>query len=704
MRGRLIATIAAGCIAASAAGADTPAQGGAIETADAGPTRLDDISVTATRSPISSYSYPGMVTVIDRAEIEQNDPSTISDLMKDIPGVHFQGGPRRTSETPSIRGYGGENVQVRIDGARNNFVSGHDGRLFLDPALLSSAEVLRGPASSLYGSGALGGVLSFRTLEAGDLIGAGQTYGARAGAGYQDVNEEMFATLAGAARPTENLDLVLGGVYRDSDDIQLGSGATLISDDDIRSGLAKMTARPLDGLSATVSYLRFRNDAREPDNAEGATAVSSSNPLVDKDVKSDTLSGEFLYTPTGSNWIDLNVTAAFTDSQVDETAPTSGRRTERDVETMSLFADNRTRFSLAEGAGLTLTYGVEGNQDDYVGRDSTSSTGSRDGVPNADATVLGAFVQGEFEVAKTLPGTLRVIPGLRFDSFEAEAAGQTEDNSDREASPRIGVSYAPVPWLLGFANYAHAFRAPSVNELYLSGTHFSIPLGRTTAVNRFIANPDLKPEKSRTFEFGAGLNFDNVVSAGDAVRVKGAWYRSKVEDLIDLDVDFAFTPGCFNPSAGACSAGTTTAENVANAELEGFEIEASYDSRRFFARAAFDGIDGENTDTGEHLGILTPNRLRFNVGYKILELDSLIGFRTELADKFDEVNSAGEERDAYATFDVYARWAPQQEWLKGFAFNLGIDNLFDADYEVVNAGVSEPGRNFKASVTYAIAF
>ena len=65
-----------------------------------------------------------------------------------------------------------------FDGARQNFGSTHDGRFFIDPRLLDSVEVLREPASSLYGSGATGGVIEFRTVDAADLLAQGQTAGA----------------------------------------------------------------------------------------------------------------------------------------------------------------------------------------------------------------------------------------------------------------------------------------------------------------------------------------------------------------------------------------------------------------------------------------------------------------------------------------------------------------------------------------------
>ena len=139
--------------------------------------RLVPISVTATRNPIRAFEYPGMVTVIGRDAIRGVQPSAADDVLRSVPSVEFTGGPRRTGESPSIRGFDGADVIILLDGARQNFGSTHEGRFFLDPSLLREVEVLRGSASSLYGSGGTGGVIEFRSVEAGDFLLPGERAG-----------------------------------------------------------------------------------------------------------------------------------------------------------------------------------------------------------------------------------------------------------------------------------------------------------------------------------------------------------------------------------------------------------------------------------------------------------------------------------------------------------------------------------------------
>src|SRR5690606_8926203 len=111
--------------AAPAVAQDAPNAGG-MQLAS-----LESMTVTATRSPIAAFSYPGAVSVIDRQDIDDLLPSTASDLFDGVPGVQFSGGPRRTGEVPAVRGMQGEGVLVLFDGVRQNFISGHDGQFFI---------------------------------------------------------------------------------------------------------------------------------------------------------------------------------------------------------------------------------------------------------------------------------------------------------------------------------------------------------------------------------------------------------------------------------------------------------------------------------------------------------------------------------------------------------------------------------------------
>jgi hemoglobin/transferrin/lactoferrin receptor protein len=328
-------------------------------------------------------------------------------------------------------------------------------------------------------------------------------------------------------------------------------------------------------------------------------------------------------------------------------------------------------------------------------------------VPNAESTFVGFFSEAEFtfgQVGHGL-GQLMLIPGIRWDSFQSSS--DLGDSIDETAlSPKIAATWSPLEWFNLFGNYGKAFRAPSYNEAYAVGNHFLLPTASGLVANDFIVNPDLQPEEALGWEVGAAVKFENVVTASDQFRLKGSYYENTVDNLIQLDVNIPFQ--CFLPfpspacGSGAAFGNTSQNVNIQNARLDGVEIEATYDSSFFYARATYAQINGVDLDTGEFAGNLFPDRYFLDAGFKLPMIDSRIGARATFAAAFNEVNEPSERRDAYQVFDLYAVWQPDEGSWKGLRVDLGIDNITDEDYEVVAAGVSEEGRNYKAGLSYTI--
>lgn len=710
MKATLLASVTGVALLAGVARASEPA----VSVAEPAET-ADVITIFATRNPTEAFEYPGSVTVLERELIEDFNLSSISELFVAVPGANFDSGPRRTGDTPSVRGVGGGGVLIYFDGARQNFISGHDGRAFIDPELLKAVEVVRGPTSALYGSGALGGVIAFRTITADDVLSEGETAAVRLGAGYQSVNEEWRYTGTGVFRtPDGAFDAIGSLTFRESGDIALGSGDDLPADDEILSSLLKATARPADGLQVSATWQRFDGETVDPSNPQGANTAGSGNALVDRSIDGETIQGVLSFRPADSNLIDLNLTAYSNTTTVEEAEVDTSRVVEREVETLGFALDNRSRFSVGERLGVVLTYGGEYYVDEQTGTDTDEADGSRGGVPDAESRFTGVFAQAEIEAVRPLgaPGVLTLIPGVRWDRFENEAIDQP-DTDDDAVSPKVGLSYAPVPQILIFANWAEAFRAPNFNEIYADGVHFSLPDPAAPAgppvfvSNDFVTNEDLGPEESETIEFGLGVDFEGVFGASDRLTAKASYYNSQVDDLINLEVNIP--AGCFGAPFPVCGSGEAFGNysryaNIQNAEIDGVEVEVSYASDLFYARANFSSIDGEDRDTGEHIGSLQPDTAFIDAGFRLAAADARIGGRVTLADEFDKSDDANEFRDGYAKGDVYLVWTPQYAGLKGVRVDLGVDNVTDADYEVIAAGVSQPGRNYKAAVRWGATF
>jgi len=668
------------------------------------------ITVTATRNPRPAFSYPGQVTVLDRDTIDTLAPGDLDDVLRAMPGVDVRGGPRRTGQTISMRGLGGENVLILIDGARQSFISAHDGRVFLDPELLQSVEAVRGPASALYGSGAVGGVLAFRTARAADFLEEGQSAGYRLRVGHEDGADERFgvATAFGHAGGFDGL-VSLGG--RRSGDIALANGLDLPADDDIATWLAN-GGFSVEGLGEVrVGLQGFRNVAIEPNNGQNARIGGGTG--LDADVKkvvhSQTLRVGGRLAPSGLGWLDANIVAYTTASAVTEQELRTPRRIVRDIETTGISIDNRTAFDLLGGDAL-LTLGADWWRDEQVGRDTTGPTGTRDGVPDGRSAFTGVYAQLEVETGAPLglPGTLALVPGIRLDSWENSADGDPRGNSDERLSGRLAVRYAPIEPLFVYGSWAQGFRTPSINELYLDGIHFSIPLppgppGRPRVANNvFVPNPSLRPEVSESFEVGLGVDADGVFAARDTLRFKLGWWHADIEDLISIavigggPVATCFVPPFFSP----CNAGTTESRNVRNAELEGVEAEIGYTLGLLSLTGVYSTVDGRDASTGAPVGVLSPPRLVGDLRYVIEPADLVLGLRAEVAGAFDRTAIAAERRDGYTLVDLYATWRP----LAVLRIDVGVDNVADAEAERIFAGVPEPGRSARIAVTFEQRF
>ncbi len=202
-----VTTALAAVLGASALGAAR-----AAEEADADST----ITVTATRAPADTFDVPAVVTVVTDEEIEGNLVTDIKDLIRFEPGVSVRTEPSRFGAALgatgrsgnsgfNIRGLDGNRVLFQIDGVRvpDSFSFGPNafGRGdYLDLDLLNSVEILRGPASALYGSDGLAGVVSFITKDPNDFLAEDENLGLRTRAAYASADESVVLGLTTAGR------------------------------------------------------------------------------------------------------------------------------------------------------------------------------------------------------------------------------------------------------------------------------------------------------------------------------------------------------------------------------------------------------------------------------------------------------------------------------------------------------------------------
>ncbi len=672
-----------------------------VSTVSAQPMQtLDTVVVTATRSEQPSFTLPGIVNKVDATAPEHAGATTAEDLLIDLPGVEFAGSARRNGQVPSLRGYDGSGVLVLFDGVRQNFQSVHDGQFFIDPSLLKSVEVVKGPSSTLYGSGALGGVIAFETVSASDLLAPGETQGAIVRTGFQSVNDEFFTSGSAYGRAGD-FDLLASLTYRNSDDIRLGNGQDLAADDDIRTGLVKVDYTGLDNHHIGVSLQHYDAEAIEPNNPQTGITGPTSADEVDKDIVSTTAKLSYDFMPLSFPEFQVKTQWYYTNTELDELIvdPTAtnqpGDVLTRELDTIGANIDAQYEYTAHEAFDVTTSFGVEAYRDDQNGADS--SRGERGGVPDAEADFYGAYLQTEFdfEAPGSMPGTFLVIPGVRYDSYSSD---DTNGNSNDENafSPKIAVTYQPDDRFMVFASYAEAFRAPNLTELYTTGRHFVVG----PFVNNFVPNPGLKPETNQTIEFGFGVDEKELFHEKDRLQFKASRFFTQADDFIDAEVTGLNVSGaCFSPFPPPnCSAGTTQSVNVPSADIWGYEGSLNYRLAAFRADFGAAYLTGKNDRTGDYLTNISPLTLTSHFAYNIEQVNTTVGIRSTFASEHDNVNDPSEVRDSYDVHDIYASWTPEK--LESLTLRAGVQNLFDEAYERVFANSLEPGRNYTVQVSW----
>jgi len=656
-----------------------PAIGDPIEV------ELGPVTVNATKTSRPLDEVPESVSIIDRAEIDQRQPQNLGDLLEDLPNVAVGGGPRGIGQAVTIRGLSDDRILFLLDGARQNFAGAHNARLFVEPDLLRQVEVIRGPASALWGSGAIGGVIALETVDASDLLAPGQTIGARARAGYQGVNGQWMGGAAAYGRLNDQLDLLVDLTYREAGDTRLGDGEDLENSGfDRTSGLAKGTWS-VDGRNwFSASYLGFSEDGEVPSNAQ--TEATPEN-LVDRTTRQDNLNFRYWNDDAENPYFNPSLLLYRNLTRIDEDRKQDGRSDETELTTIGLDARNTMRLSLSARINQIISYGLEYYED--------SANAKRDGAPRSSAPdgsqqVISAYLQDEILIGERLS----LIPGIRFDDYSSKLdQGSAETNEDSAWSAKIGANLQVTDWLSLQASYNEAFRAPSPAELFVSGVHFTCGRG---CQNLFVPNPDLKPEKAHNKEIGLRLSQQDLLADGDRAGFRAAFFRNDVRDFIDREVIFTFRPIPGNPGPG----GVTTQENVTDARLEGFEIEAVYDAPRWFAGLAYAQTRGDNETTGEPLASVQPDEWISRLGLRFPAQGLEIGARGRFIAAQDRVPEGIEPSERYNLYDIWLTWRPTER-LAGLSLDLGVDNLLDEDYTPYLSVLQGPGRNIKATLSYS---
>jgi len=504
-------------------------------------TSLTTVTVTATRRATDVQAVPTPVSVIDSTLLRERMPNTAADLLRELPGVDVIGTGTNQAR-PSIRGQRGQRILLLQDGMRlNNARRQQDfGEIpgIVDVATIQRVEVVRGPASVLYGTDAIGGVMNIITKvpsfakDAPTTAGSiGYRYGS---AGELTRGDASFSVRAG------NFVLLATGAKRDAADYKAPAGhyGNVKFNDDValrNAGVNDKNASFYLGWrykTGTGVFVRAETyDARnagfgfiEPSIVGGdPTKIQITYPAQHFTKWSTGFSSGLISTPVADkvdfttyrqvNGRDLaqSIFAPFGAPFPLTTGVDIQTRNHTDLTTAGLRAEATKIF-----ARDIIVYGVDYFHDNAVGRDSSQTTvfgfgppkpksKNTPSLPSATLASTGLFVQNDLRVYDRLS----LIVGGRWQRVMSEALPTTGLTTIPPGDVQSTTVFATnalfkvTSQLNLVASVGRGFRAPNLVERYFNG-----PTPEGSAYQT--ATPGLKPEKSLNYDLGAKYRNEHI--------------------------------------------------------------------------------------------------------------------------------------------------------------------------------------------------
>jgi hemoglobin/transferrin/lactoferrin receptor protein len=716
------------------------------------PISLDQITVTATRGEKQVLDVPGTVSIMSRQDLDQRITRDMQDLVRHQPGISVN---RQTTSTDpfanfggfTIRGVGGNRVQMQVDGARVIERVTDGNRDFVDLPFLKNVEIVRGPGSVLWGADALGGIVAYRTLDPQDLL-KGQNrldkdkpYAVRLSSAYDSLDRSFVKTGVAAFRFSPLLEGIFGVSQKTGHEAKL----TKARADGGRWGCPVPTSRflgcnQLNPLDTTVwnafGKLVFKPGGDHSFKLTGEYYDSDStvNQLNDYNVVSSGIrNGAYIRNQVKSRKRialehEWDVGASFLDSirwQASyspqsrtfvsnrlQTLTNGQQRYTRglhDYEEQFSQLDIQAKSSFALGPSFhRLTYGFQGDitRTDYKRQDDvrnlatnvlTTTVAGGFNFANATTTRADIYIQDEIEL---LSGRWTITPGIRYATYNIDprlgpgyviVPGKAPREIDsQKVIPQVGTIFKLDETYSLYGRYAEGFKMPTAEQLYTS-----LP----ASTYNLIPNPDLRPESVRSYEAGVRGQF---AQGWFSVGVFHARYKDFIQSLYQI-------PGTVD----------YTYRNVSQVQISGIEASAEYRlHERWLLNASLSyQYADQRVTAGAAKTPFDVNPFKAVTGVKYLMPE--YGLEAEVIGTFAGGANRASTTDTfkqggYSVFDAYLNWKPTSFiTLRG-----GVENIFDRRYFANLVGGSyaktastsvaaanplelqtAPGRTFKVSAT-----
>lgn len=669
---------------------------------------LDEVKVTAGRVEQELMDVNMSVSVITQEEIRRSSARNVGELLEDIPGVRINNDGGQGMKRIKIRGEDAFRTLVMIDGQKVSEHKSMSGSpMLIDPSMIERIEVIKGPASVLYGSDAIGGAINIITKKGGT----------------KPVEGEVSAGMNTSASGKNASGSIYGGI----DGWKYRLSASIEDNDNLKTPKGEMentyfTARSVSGF---LSY-DFTQDATVGASLDyydlefGSSDVNTPGFAVDVPKWTRFKAAAFgEFKNITSSFVRLRTDFFYQKSKKDMTNTVPGIWTQEDVDTFKAGGFNEQflgMFGVKAGNEYVLqphasndmsqygfsiqtdwqigdrNYLIAGYEISYDDLNAHSWNIGTNVLPmmltdkNYDGYQMTNAVYASIETL--LPARLTLTYGARYtwvktdmDSINNNMGTKTSgEGSDGKIVFNAGVLWHGTDNLTLRASYAQGYRSPILQELYIDTS-----MGSTGTT---YANPDLKPETSDNFEIGARWNSTGL-SADLAI------FYSTADDYIATLYNAQKRGYQYSNVAEAKTFGVELTSSVRIAE-SGFEpyLTATWMRRQFQNGNGFSTYDTATPEFMLRYGV------RWSGMYAGVGLRTDIFARSQTATEYDDgiqnvTDSSSYRLGGYTTLNLTAGvdFGPKRQ----YSFDLGLYNIFDKGYQE-QTSIYEPGRYFVAKL------
>ncbi|HCI92297.1 MAG TPA: hypothetical protein DHV60_07095 [Verrucomicrobiales bacterium] len=680
---------------------------------------LDETYITATARLSTWLETPGSGILLKRSDFFTSGGNDLGDLVRYDPTINapfsyasgdgtFGYGQTGYSGF-NIRGSEGNRILMLVDGIRQPeaFVStsfaqdegsqGGAGRDYYDPAMFETTEILKGSASALYGSDALGGVVAFRTPNPDDFLKKNHpNYGGLLREQYFGVNES-FATQGFLALRQNDWRFLLGYAGRDGVETT-NNGKLKPNPQKFHSDnyLLKINWQPsnIDKLAFTFENF-YRNRFVNAISANGFTTPFNKEILNWEEQHRNRYSLRWIHKSANNVWFDEINTHAYYQDTSNESRNHSesvfGRIRDQSISFNTSIYGIQNQLKKRVGRH-DLTYGTDFSESQSENHFQRTDNGlpfdrNRTTFAPTKSTRLGLFIQSQYQSSDTSTWTWTM--GLRADYFALQPdvsgdylarintinAGRNnimpaEDIANLTFSPRLAASYKISDTNTAYLEYSYGVRNPTAEEISMVFDHppsAASPVGTIT-----LPNPDLKEERNHNIELG----YKNQSAHN---RFSCAVYYNRYSNLIEN--------GVITGNTAPDGRDILTTLNSGTAEIYGYELTASWQLEKLTSRMK--GLEfgvttgrswGVNREKNTWLNSIDPWKSSAWIGYT--STDDSLGTRLTAiyvdAVKHVDDSSGGPffRPPSYFTLDLSAYW----KITENLTLQAGVINLLDEQY------------------------